>query len=294
MTSSNDGNDESFGDGSNNRDSKSRSEPSTTKDKNTNNYDNNKAYSFSGNIVIGIAIILAIAAGSTVYAMMVSESPRIHLSASTSLTKYNAQFLSGQSSTPSNSIGNNRQSSSYTQSQPGSIRQVQAQAQAQLLHVNKKFVLIQNDFGWNGTSGGPTIRVSKGDVVQITVINAGQMAHNFGIARLSEQTTNIMNNVMQLPLNERVKKISYSVMAAMPCPGCHPQFQEGQIDQFMSPDTQMVTTFRANEAGNYNYFCMVRGHIWLGMIGDLDVVDIGNSPSVSTSSSQTQQKAGMT
>ena len=102
---------------------------------------------------------------------------------------------------------------------------------------------------------------------------------------------------MQIPLSERVQKIPYSVMAAMPCPGCQPQFKEGQINQFMNPDTQMVTTFRANEAGNYKYFCMVRGHIWLGMIGELDVVDVGNPPSIPTKTAVTsplsqQQKVG--
>jgi len=55
----------------------------------------------------------------------------------------------------------------------------------------------------------------------------------------------------------------------------------------MKPDTQMVTTFTANKAGNYKYFCMVRGHIWLGMIGEFDVVDTGNQPSM-----QAQQQQG--
>jgi plastocyanin len=44
----------------------------------------------------------------------------------------------------------------------------------------------------------------------------------------------------------------------------------------MQPDTQQVTTFTANEAGNFKYFCMVRGHLWLGMIGDLTVQDLKN------------------
>ncbi len=62
-------------------------------------------------------------------------------------------------------------------------------------------------------------------------------------------------------------------MAVMPCPGCQPKFQEGQIDAFMQPDTQQVTTFRATEAGHFKYFCQIRGHLWLGMIGDFDVID---------------------
>lgn len=248
------GNDGRDGDDEN---SKGKPESSVTEDQ-------NKGYSFNGRVIIGIAIVVAIAAGSTIYGLTLSESPRIHLSASSLFQKNNAQFLSGPTTTSSS-------------------QNAKAQlANQQQQHVNRKFVLVQNDFGWNGTSGGPTIRVNKGDVVQITIINAGQMAHNFGIAKLSTQTLNIMNNVMQLPLSERVQKIPYSTMAVMPCPGCHPQFEEGHINQFMRPDTQMVTTFKANEAGSFKYFCMVRGHIWLGMIGELDVVNVGNPQLIST------------
>jgi plastocyanin len=53
----------------------------------------------------------------------------------------------------------------------------------------------------------------------------------------------------------------------------------------MQPDTQQVTTFTANEAGNFKYFCMVRGHLWLGMIGDLTVQNVKNPSSSSTSTS---------
>jgi len=253
------GNDGRDGD---NQNSKGKSESSFSEDQ-------NKGYSFNGKVIIGIAIVVAIAAGSTIYGLTLSESPRIHLSTSSLFQKNNAQFLSGPTTT-----------SSSQNAKAQSANQQQQQ-------VTRKIVLVQNDFGWNGTSGGPTIRVNKGDVVQITIINAGQMAHNFGIGKPSQQTMNIIKSVMQLPLSERVQKIPYSVMAAMPCPGCQPQFEGGHIKQFMKPDTQMVTTFTANKAGNYKYFCMVRGHIWLGMIGEFDVVDTGNQPSM-----QAQQQQG--
>lgn len=251
--------------GTDNRNPKDMPEPSFTKDE-------NKGYSFNGRVIIGIAIVIAIAAGSSIYGLTLSESPRIHLSTSSIFQKNNAQFLSGPISATDHNVE----------------AQLANQKQQQ---VTRKIVLIQNDFGWNGTSGGPTIRVNKGDVVQITIINAGQMAHNFGIGKPSPQTMKIMNSIMQLPLSERVQKIPYDVMAAMPCPGCQPQFEEGHVKQFMKPDTQMVTTFTANKAGNFKYFCMVRGHIWLGMVGNFDVVDVGNP----SSSIQThQQGAGKT
>jgi FtsP/CotA-like multicopper oxidase with cupredoxin domain len=258
----------------------------------SNNDDANiKGYTFNGKVVIGIAIIIAIATGSTVYAMILSESSRIHLSTTSLMSKNNAKLLSSSLSSSSLSSSTSDSLSSHTvKAQPFNQQQ-----QQQL--VNKKFVLVQHDFGWNGTNGGPTMRVNKGDVVQITIINAGQMAHNFGIAKLSAQTTNIMNNVMLIPVSERVQKIPYNVMAAMPCPGCQPKFEEGHITKFMNPDTQMVTTFRANEAGNYKYFCMVRGHIWLGMIGELDVINAGSPPSIPTATTSPlaqQQRAGAT
>jgi uncharacterized cupredoxin-like copper-binding protein len=247
-----------------NQNSKGKDESSFTEDR-------NKGYSFNGKVIIGIAIVVAIAAGSTIYGLTLSESPRIHLSTSSLFQKNNAQFLSGPTTTSSS-------------------QNAKAQLANHQQQITRKIVLVQHDFGWNGTNGGPTIRVNKGDVVQITIINAGQMAHNFGIGKPSQQTMNIMKSVMQLPLSERVQKIPYNVMAAMPCPGCQPQFEDGHIKQFMKPDTQMVTTFTANKAGNYKYFCMVRGHIWLGMVGDFDVVDVGNS---STMQAQ-QQGSGKT
>ena len=211
-----------------------------------------KAYSFNGKVVIGIGIVLVIAAGSTIVAMNLSTSPQIHLSRSV--------------------LGVSSAASAQT-------------PQINTQHVDKKFILIQKDFGWNGTNGGPTIVVNKGDVVQITIINAGRMAHNFGIARASGKTMDILNQIGNMPLPDRANNIPYNVMAAMPCPDCHPFFQEGHIERFMQPDTQQVTTFTANEAGNFKYFCMVRGHLWLGMIGDLTVQDVKNPSSSSANTS---------
>jgi hypothetical protein len=87
----------------------------------------------------------------------------------------------------------------------------------------------------------------------------------------------IMKQTADMPLPSRVKYIPYNAMAAMPCPGCHPQFEQAHIKQFMQPDTQQITTFTANQAGNFKYFCMVRGHIWLGMHGDLIVQDASST-----------------
>jgi uncharacterized cupredoxin-like copper-binding protein len=140
--------------------------------------------------------------------------------------------------------------------------------------IDKKFVLIQHEFGWNGTTGGPLIVVDKGDVVRITIINGGLMAHNFGIAKLSQQSLDIMKDTKNMSLPDRAKNIPYNVMATIPCPGCQPVFEEGHVKTFMQPGTHQVVTFTASQAGNFKYFCMVRGHLWLGMIGDLIVHDV--------------------
>jgi plastocyanin len=120
-------------------------------------------------------------------------------------------------------------------------------------------------------------------VVQITIINAGMMAHNFGIASLPQQSLNLLQKTVNMPLPDRVRYLPYNVMAAKPCPGCQSVFQQGNIDQFMQPDTQQVVTFTASQTGQFKYFCQVRGHLWLGMIGDFDVVDTSNLGTQQTS-----------
>jgi uncharacterized cupredoxin-like copper-binding protein len=220
-----------------------------------------KAYSFSGKVVLGIGLVLASAAGATIAAMSISVSPSIHLPKTGVLAAGDADTSS------SNSFAT------------GAVAQKEANLNQ---HIDKRFVLIQNDFGWNGTNGGPAIVVNKGEVVQIVVINAGRMAHNFGIAEPSDQTSTILKQTQKMPLPDRVRYIPYNVMATLPCPGCHPAFERGHIKQFLQPDTQQVTTFIANKAGNFKYFCMVRGHLWLGMVGDLIVEDnASNGPASS-------------
>jgi hypothetical protein len=121
------------------------------------------------------------------------------------------------------------------------------------------------------------------------------MAHNFGIGQPSEQTMDIMKQTANMPLPDRVRNIPYDAMAAMPCPGCHPLFEQAHIKQFMQPDTQQVTTFTASQVGNFKYFCMVRGHLWLGMVGDLIVQDnASNSPQSAVTQVSSTATAGTT
>jgi plastocyanin len=209
-------------------------------------------YTFNGKVVIGIGIILAVAAAGAISASSASTSSVIRMS---SLNPFAPVGLSLQAS------------AQQGQQQSGSSAST---------HLDKRFILVAHDFGFNGTTGGPAIQVNKGDIVQITFINAGHMAHNFGMAKLSARTSEIMNKTTDVPLDERANSIPYDVMGVMPCPDCQKKFDEGHIETFILPDHQASSTFTANEAGHFKYFCMVRGHIWMGMIGDLIVV---NSPS---------------
>lgn len=220
-----------------------------------------KSYAINGKVVLGIGIILAAAAGSTILAMNLSTSPQIHLS--------QIRSILGKS--------------------PSAVNE--APQTTSSLHIDKEMILVQKDFGWNGTFGGPPIVVAKGDVVRITVKNAGHMAHNFGIGKLSEKTMTILNQISNMSLPQRVNHVPYDVMAAIPCPECQPLFEGGHIKQFMQPDSQQVTTFTANETGNFKYFCMVRGHLWLGMIGDLIVQDT-NNPTTTAKTIPEGQKVG--
>lgn len=45
----------------------------------------------------------------------------------------------------------------------------------------KSFTLVVDNFGYNGTVGGPTIEVYKGDIVEITIIGKNPNSHNFRI-----------------------------------------------------------------------------------------------------------------
>ncbi len=203
-----------------------------------------KPYTFNKKVILGIAIIISISTIATIFAMSISQSSSINLY----LTLFPAEE---KNSFPTvNAISSNLNENN---------------------NIDRKFVLIQKDFGWNGTNFGPTIEVSKGDVVQIVIINAGTMGHNFGIAKISPHTVNLLNQTTPIPTPQKLTHISYDELSANPCPDCKPVFEEGQIKTFLKPLSQQVVTFTANEAGEFKYFCMVRSHLWLGMFGDFIV-----------------------
>lgn len=203
-----------------------------------------KPYTFNKKVIFGIAFIISISAIATIFVMGISQSSSINLY----LNLFPAEE---KKSIPTvNAISSDLNEKS---------------------NIDRKFVLIQKDFGWNGTNFGPTIEVTKGDVVQIVIINAGTMSHNFGIAKISSHTLNLLNQTTPIPTPEKLTHVSYDDLSANPCPECKPIFEQGHIKTFLKPLSQQVVTFTANEAGEFKYFCMVRSHLWLGMFGDFIV-----------------------
>ncbi|MGD9671906.1 MAG: hypothetical protein AB7U98_00330 [Candidatus Nitrosocosmicus sp.] len=141
----------------------------------------------------------------------------------------------------------------------------------------KTFTLVLDEFGFNGSASGPPIEVNKGDSVKINLINAGAMSHTFGMGKPSNFTMSLMKNISGLEQDEKIRHISYDVLEKMPCPDCQPKFEKGHVKHFIKPGEMVVTSFNASEAGSFKYFCMVRGHLWMGMNGPLVVNEIPHS-----------------
>jgi FtsP/CotA-like multicopper oxidase with cupredoxin domain len=212
----------------------------TTDKQNIGSNTQKKSPFFAGKVIIGVAIVMALSAVIVFFSISYSQS-------------YIIRPFNSRINMPS------------LDQNPHTIAKVK--------NVDRHFVLVQNEFGWNGTNGGPTISVSKGDSVQITIINAGMMVHNFGIAKIPNSTLTLIGNSLGNSVSQKMGQLNYNQLSAMPCPGCEPVFSSAQIKFFMQPLSQQVISFNATEAGVFKYFCMVRGHLWLGMMGTLIVDD---------------------
>lgn len=102
-------------------------------------------------------------------------------------------------------------------------------------HYNREFTLVADDFGYNGTEGGPTLIVKKGDMVKITLIGKSPISHNLIIDEFN--------------------------------------FRVGGEFGITSGETD-TGEFMAVEAGVYKYYCRTTrlgGHESLGQVGILIV-----------------------
>jgi uncharacterized cupredoxin-like copper-binding protein len=92
------------------------------------------------------------------------------------------------------------------------------------------------------TSPGPTLTFTVGDVVNMTVFNAGTMPHNWAL----------------VDSNSTSGKVLFGA-----------KIDSGSVPIPVNESASVV--FRVTQAGNYFYICQVPGHVQLGMWGNVVV-----------------------
>ncbi len=121
--------------------------------------------------------------------------------------------------------------------------QVQAQTQVTLYAGEKSTTLYGfGDSASSINSPGPTLTFTSGELVTVTLHNAGTMSHNFAIVDTKSSTGNVLWN------------------AAI-----------GSASNAVAAGTSDSVTFTVGNAGNYYYICQVDGHVNLGMWGNVKV-----------------------
>jgi plastocyanin len=126
---------------------------------------------------------------------------------------------------------------------PIGISQVHAATQITL--YAKEITSSQYGFGDSASSvssPGPTLTLTSGDSVTVTLHNAGTMSHNFAIVNAKSSTATVL-------WNAQIDSPSNGVPAG----------QSASV------------TFTVGSAGNYYYICQVDGHVALGMWGNVVV-----------------------
>ena len=92
------------------------------------------------------------------------------------------------------------------------------------------------------TSPGPTLTLTSGQTITVTLHNSGQNPHNFAIVSTKSSTGTVL-------WNSAIKS----------------------ADNPVSPGSSASATFTVGDAGNYYYICQVDGHVALGMWGNVVV-----------------------
>ena len=126
---------------------------------------------------------------------------------------------------------------------PIGISQVHAATQITL--YAKEITSSQYGFGdaaSSVSSPGPTLTLTSGDSVTVTLHNAGTMSHNFAIVNAKSSTASVL----------------WSAQVDSPSNG-------------VPADQSASVTFTVGDAGNYYYICQVDGHVALGMWGNVVV-----------------------
>lgn len=121
--------------------------------------------------------------------------------------------------------------------------QVQAATQITLYAGEKTSSLY--GFGSSASSigsPGPTLTFTSGEVVTVTLHNAGTMAHNLAIVETKSSTGTVLWSA-----------------------------QIGSSSNAVAAGSSNSVTFTVGNAGDYFYICQVDGHVALGMWGNVHV-----------------------
>lgn len=128
----------------------------------------------------------------------------------------------------------------------GNPPQPQPQQQAPAREPDVELVVYAGDFGFGTsrdsiTTPGPEIRVKRGSLVKLTLVNVGNAVH----------VLTVVNELREDP-------------SASPA---FPGAQAGTPSNPLAPGQSVTIYFVAGRPGTYFYVCNVPGHVTLGMWG---------------------------
>jgi plastocyanin len=125
------------------------------------------------------------------------------------------------------------------------LETTQVQAATQLTVYAGEINANLYGFGSSATtivSPGPPMTFTSGEIVTVTLVNAGTMPHNFAIVDAKSSTANVLWSA-----------------------------QIGSADNGLNAGTNSSVTFTVGNAGNYYYICQQDGHVNLGSWGNVVV-----------------------
>ncbi|MCS7117429.1 MAG: multicopper oxidase domain-containing protein [Thaumarchaeota archaeon] len=128
----------------------------------------------------------------------------------------------------------------------GAPQRPQPQQQAPTSEPDVEFVVFAGDFGFGRsrdsiTSPGPEIRVKRGSLVKLTLVNVGNAVHVLTVVGVLREDSG----------------------ASPVFPGA----QAGTPSNPLAPGQSLTVYFVADRPGTHYYVCNVPGHVTLGMWG---------------------------
>lgn len=143
----------------------------------------------------------------------------------------------------------------------------------------REFTMRLQEFGYNGSSTGPTITVKVGDTVRIHVANTGGLGHEFMVVANKDDSIQMMKDIADKLVAQGLNKTDalakyhaeHEEMMMMDMVA----FSGGVVS--LEPGENKTIEFVANRAGTYWYVCLEAGgtfpktHAEMSMYGQLQV-----------------------